>query len=106
MLSRFEEAEAELAAIPPNFAAVERLVMLLSQRRFQEAILVATESQSLDVGRATLLTLRILGCRARFDQAFDIRPGSTSPATGPPGLDPRELQQIWSEADKLSDPAK
>ncbi|MGB6307652.1 MAG: hypothetical protein WBF89_07640, partial [Steroidobacteraceae bacterium] len=69
MLSRFEEAEAELAAIPPNFAAVERLVMLLSQRRFQEAILVATESQSLDVGRATLLTLRILGCRARFDQA-------------------------------------
>ncbi len=103
VLSRFGDAEAELAAIPPNYAAVERMVMLLSQRRFADAISSAAESQSLDVGRTTLLTLRILGARARFDRAFDVRPGSTAPVTGPPELDPRELREIWSEIDRLSD---
>lgn len=102
VLERYNEADQELNAIPAEYAAVERVVMLLTQDRLDSAIAVAHESQSLDVGRNTLLTLRILGARARFERAFAIEKGIAAPLTGPPGLNPQELIELWNELRNLS----
>jgi tetratricopeptide (TPR) repeat protein len=101
LLERFDEAKIELDQLPPRYAAIERAVWLLVQRRLDEVVSFAIESQSLDIGRQTIFTLRVLAARARFEKVFAVKPGDVSPPTGPPGLDPVQLPQIWNELREL-----
>lgn len=102
VLERFGEAERELADIPAEYAAVERVVIFHTQGHFDSAISVARDSKRLDLSRNALLTLRILGARARFDRAFAIEKGAAAPLSGPPGLHPKELIELWDELRQLA----
>lgn len=102
VLERFAEAHAELDQLAPRHAAIERVVAYMSERRFADAIRAAQASVGLDVNRQTLLILRVLSARARFEQVFALEPGQESPPTGPPGLDAAQLVSLWNEVRTLA----
>ena len=102
ILERFDEAKAELDAVPPEKGAVEQVVVLLSRGEFDEAMAYAKTAASLNLGRYALLTLRILGARAHFDKVFHVKLGETSPLGGPPGLERGELTPLWEELRDLA----
>jgi hypothetical protein len=102
ILGRFNQVAAELEQLTPRYAAIERVVLFLSQHRLDEAIAAADAAKDLDVARTTLLTLRILATRARVEQVFGLKPGEESPPTGPPGLHAAELPSLWEDIRNLA----
>lgn len=99
---RFPEAFGLLDGIPDRYALVERALGKYLQGLPEQ---VAEISDSADVSihsRSTLLTLRILALRARFETLFNRDLESFIPAAGPPGVDPADIQKVWEEVQRLA----
>jgi hypothetical protein len=98
LLGRFEEASAVLDAIPQQFCAVERMLALDVQRRWDEVIDYLATSQALPISRMGRLTLRVLAARARFMKAFYLSGERQMIApSGPSNLDVAALPSLWTD---------